>query len=148
MVEEQVVRIQKQYGKLVQKTEVGKNDEVTGTITNEAEGINNKTTLELDKISSKKAITALTGKKVGDTVRLNTKGLLKEAYLLASALGISQEKAKDLKVDIDITIEEINEREKAALNQELFDKLFGPDTITSEKELKARIKSDSEKQFE
>ncbi|MDB4292324.1 trigger factor [Maribacter sp.] len=148
MVDEQIDRIRKQYGKLVQKTEVGANDEVTGTFTNEAEEINNKTTLELDKISGKKALKALIGKKVGDIVSLNTKGLLKEEYLLSSTLGIPADKAKDLKIDVDFTVEEINEREPSELNQELFDKLFGPDAIASEKELKARIKEDSEKQFE
>ncbi|QCX01135.1 trigger factor [Aggregatimonas sangjinii] len=148
MVDEQIDRIRKQYGKLVQKTEVGKKDEVTGTFTSEADEINNKATLELDKIGSKKAMNALLGKKVGDVVSLNTKGLLKEDYLLSSTLGIPAEKAKDLKIDVDFTIEEINEREPAALDQELFDKLFGPDTIKSEKELKERIKEDSEKQFE
>ncbi len=148
MVDEQVTRIRKQYGKLVQKAEVGKNDEVTGTFINETEEISNKTTLELDKIGAKKAISALTGKKVGDTITLNTKGLLKEDYLLSSTLGISADKAKDLKIDVDFNIEEINEREPAELNQELFDKLFGPDAIKSEKELKERIKDDSEKQFE
>ncbi len=148
MVDEQVERIQKQYGKLVQKTEAGKTDELTGTFKNEAEGIDNKATLELDKVAAKKALTSLTGTKVGDTVTLNTKGLLKEDYLLSSALGIDAEKAKDLKIEVTFTIEEINEREPAALNQELFDKLFGADTVKTEKELKERIKADSEKQFE
>ncbi len=148
MVDEQVDRILKQYGKLVQKTEAGKTDELTGTFKNEAEGIDNKTTLELDKVAAKKALTSLTGTKVGDTVTLNTKGLLKEDYLLSSALGIDAEKAKDLKIEVTFTVEEINEREPAELNQELFDKLFGPDTVKTEKELKERIKADSEKQFE
>lgn len=148
MVEEQVERLQKQYGKLISKNEVGKKDEVTGTFTNEEEEIDNKTTVELDKIKSKKALEALKGKKVGDSVTLNTKGLFKEDYLLSSVLGVSQEKAKDLKVDVSFTIYEINEREPAEMNQELFDKLFGKDSVTSEKEMKERIKEDSEKQFE
>lgn len=148
MVEEQVERIQKQYGKLISKAEVGKKDEITGTFTNETEEINQKTTIELDKIKSKKAVDALVGKKVGESVTLKTKGLFAETYLLSSALGIDREKAEKLSIDVAFTIEEINEREAAVLDQELFDKLFGKNNVTSEKELKNRIKEDSEKQFE
>ncbi|WP_127021756.1 trigger factor [Flagellimonas beolgyonensis] len=148
MIDEQVERIQKQYGKLVSKTEVGKNDEVTGTFVNETEDINNKTTIEVSKLKAKKAIDALLGKKVGDAVSISTKGLFKEDYLLSSALGISRDKADKLNAEVTFTIEEINEREPAKLDQELFDKLFGKDNVKSEKELKERIKEDSEKQFE
>ncbi|TXN37011.1 trigger factor [Flagellimonas hymeniacidonis] len=148
MIEEQVERIQKQYGKLVSKTEVGKLDEVTGTFTNETEEIEHKTTVELEKIKSKKAIDALVGAKPGDSVTLKTKGLFKEDYLLSSALGIDREKAEKLNIEVSLTIEEINEREPAVLDQELFDKLFGKDNVKSEKELKEKIKEDSEKQFE
>ncbi|RIV42932.1 trigger factor [Flagellimonas pelagia] len=148
MIDDQVERIQKQYGKLVSKTEVGKADEVTGTFVNEAEDINNKTTIEVDKVKAKKAVDALAGKKVGDTVTLSTKGLFKEDYLLSSALGISRDKADNLNTEVTFTIEEINERQPAPLDQELFDKLFGKDNVKSAKELKDRIKEDSEKQFE
>ena len=148
MVDEQVLRIQKQYGKLVSKKEVGKDFEVLGTFKNEAEEIENKTTLELDKLKSKKASDSLLGKKVGDVITLKTKGLFKEDYLLSSVLGISQEKAKGINIEVSFSIDEINEREPAKLDQELFDKLFGKDAVTSAKELKDRIKGDSEKQFE
>mgnify|MGYP003630486757 FL=1 len=148
MIDEQVERIQKQYGKLVSKDAVSKNDEVSGTFTNEAEEINNKTMLETDKLKSKKAIDALKGKKVGDVVTLKTKDLFNEDYMLSSALGIDKTKAESLDTEVTFTISEINEREPAELNQELFDKLFGPDSVKTEKELKERIKEDSEKQFE
>lgn len=147
-INEQVARIQKQYGKLTSKEFAGKKDEVSGTFTNETEAIDHQAILELDKLKSKKAIESLVGKKVGDVVTLNTKGLLKEDNLLASTLGITADKAEKLNIDVTFTISEINEREPAALDQELFDKLFGKDVVTSEKELKARISEDSEKQFE
>lgn len=147
MINEQVERIQKQYGKLVNKTEVGKKDEVVGVFKNEEQEIENKTTIELNNIKSKKGIDTLLGKKVGDTVTLSTKGLFNEDQELASALGIKSEKAQDLKVDVTFTIEEINEREPAALDQELFDKLFGKDAVKSVEELKTKIKEDSEQQF-
>ncbi|MBQ4914058.1 trigger factor [Maribacter sp. MMG018] len=148
MITEQVERIQKQYGKLVSKDEVGKKDEVSGKFTNEEEGIDNQTLIEMDSLKSKKAIDSLVGKKVGDVVTLKTKGLFKEDHLLSSALGIAKDKADDLNTEVTFTITEINEREPAELNQELFDKLFGKDVIKSEKELRERIAEDSEKQFE
>lgn len=148
MIEEQMDRIRKQYGKLVSKEEVSEGYEVRGTFFNEAEEIDNSTTVEMDKIDDKKALKALKGKKVGEQVQLSTKNLFKEDYLLAGALGISNEKANELDVEVTFTIEEINEREPATLDQELFDKLFGKDAVTSEEEMKAKIKEDSEKQFE
>jgi trigger factor len=148
MIDEQVERIQKQYGKLVSKDTVSKNDEVSGTFSNETEEIDNKTMLETDKLKSKKALDALKGKKVGDVITLKTKGLFNEDHMLSSALGIDKQKAESLNTEVSFTISEINEREAAELNQELFDKLFGPDSVKSVKELKERIKEDSEKQFE
>ena len=100
--------------------------------TNETEEIDHKTTLELDKIKNKKVLESLLDKQVGDQVTIGTKGLFKEDHLLSSALGIPQEKAEKLKIDVDFTISEINEREPAEMNQELFFKLFGKDTIKSE----------------
>jgi len=148
MVDEQIERIQKQYGKLVSKKTVGKNDEINGIFKNETEEIENSFVIELDKLKSKKAVEALTGKKVGDKVSLKTKGLFKEDHLLTHALGISAEKGEKLNIEVDFEIQEVNEREPAKLDQELFDKLFGKDTVKSEKELKDKIKEDSEKQFE
>ncbi|MGB5172846.1 MAG: trigger factor [Eudoraea sp.] len=148
MIDEQVDRIRKQYGKLINKEIISKGDEVNGVFVNAEEEIENKTTLELSNIKSKKAIDQLVGKKVGDTVFLKTKVLFKEDYNLSGALGISREKAEKLAIEVSFTIEEINERESAVLDQELFDKVFGKDVVSSEKELRKKIKEDSEKQFE
>lgn len=147
MVDEQIERIQKQYGKLISKTEVSKKDEITGTFKNEEAEIDNKSTLEFNMFKGKKG-DSLLSKKAGDIVSLKTKGLFKEDNFLTSVLGVSADKAEKLDVEVTFTIEEVNEREPAKLDQELFDKLFGTDTIKTEKELKDRIKEDSEKQFE
>ncbi|MEO0573346.1 MAG: trigger factor [Bacteroidota bacterium] len=148
MVNEQVERLQKQYGKIISKAEVSKIAEVNGTFSNEAEEIENKTTIEMDKLKSKKAIDALVGKKVDESITFKTKGLFKEDYLLSSSLGIPKERADKLNIEVTFTIHEINEREPAELNQELFDKLFVDGEVKSEVEMKEKIKMDSEKQFE
>lgn len=148
MVDEQVERIQKQHGKLIGKKIVGKADEIGGLFKNDMEEIENKFVIELDKLKSKKTVETFIGKKVGDTINLKTKGLFKEDHLLGHALGLSSEKSEKLNIEVDFEIQEINEREPAKLDQLLFDKLFGKNTIKSEKELKEKIKEDSEKQFE
>ena len=63
-------------------------------------------------------------------------------------LGIDHDKSHDLDIEVDFTISEVNERELADLDQELFDKLFGKDKVTSVTELKEKIKEDAAKQFE
>jgi trigger factor len=48
---------------------------------------------------------------------------------------------------VSFTISEINARELADLDQDLFDKLFGKGKVTSVTELNEKIKEDAEKQF-
>lgn len=148
MLDNQVKTIRKQYGKLTKKDTVAKGDEITGTFTNEAEGIDKSTTVELDSLKGKKQITALMGAKVGDVVTLKTKGLFADDHDNQKHLGVAQDKAHSLDIEVSFKIEELNTREMADLNQELFDKLFGKDIVKSEEELKVKIKEDAEKQFE
>ena len=56
MIDEQVDRIRRQYGKLVSKTEVGTAEEVTGVFAEASQEIDQKSTLDLSKIKSKKAL--------------------------------------------------------------------------------------------
>lgn len=147
MIDSQVEHIRKQYGKLISQDEVTKDSEVTGVFANEEKGINNKATFTLDKVKSETAEKNLIGSKVGDVVTLSTKDLFNDAHDLMTFLKVSHDDAHDLDVEVTFTIEEINTRELADLDQELFDKLFGKDVVTSVTELKAKIKEDSEKQF-
>ncbi len=148
MVDDQITRIRKQYGKLISKDAVEKDDEVTGTFKNEEKEIDNKVTLTLDKIKGKRNLDKFIGAKKGDLLALKTKSLFKDDHDLMHFLKVDHDDAHGLDVQVDFVIDEINFREQAALNQELFDKLFGKDSVSSEKELKAKIKEDAEKQFE
>ncbi len=147
MIDGQVEHIQKQYGKLISEETVSKDSEITGVFANEEKEINNKTTFTLDKIKSSTAETSLIGAKVGDVVTLKTQGLFNEDHDLVKFLKVAHDDAHGLDVEVSLTIEEVNKRELADLDQELFDKLFGKDVVTSVTELKTKIKEDSEKQF-
>ncbi len=147
MVGDQVINIQKQYGKLVSKNVMGEGDEVTGVFKNEDKQIENSTTLTLDKIKGKVNSKKFVGAKIGDVVTLKTKGLFNNEHDLINYLKVSHDDAHDLNIEVTFSITEINTRELADLDQELFDKLFGKGNITSVTELKERIKLDAEKQF-
>ncbi|KIX20900.1 peptidylprolyl isomerase [Flavobacterium sp. 316] len=147
MLEEQVERIQKQYGKMISQDKVAEDHTLRGTFTNEEKGINNTTNITLDVFADKKVVKQFVGKKVGDVVELSTKGLFDDDHKLMDYLKVSHDDVHGLDVIVAFTIEEINSVEKAELNQELFDKLFGEGTVTSVEELKAKIKEDAEVQF-
>lgn len=147
MLDDQVQRIQKQYGKLISKDTVEEGFDVTGTFTNEENGINNTVTISLDIFKDKKTAKKFIGKKVGDVVTLKTKGLFDDDHKLMDYLKVGHDNVHGLDIEVDFKIEEINASELAELNQELFDKLFGEGNVTSVEQVKEKIKEDAEKQF-
>ena len=147
MINNQIEHIQKQYGKIVSQTEAINDSEITGTFFNEEKGIDNSTMITLDKKKRKTNPKKFIGAKVGDIVTLKTKGLFNDDHDLMTFLKVSHDDAHGLNVEVNFEITEINGRELADLDQELFDKLFGKGIVTSVTELKDKIKEDSEKQF-
>jgi trigger factor len=147
LIDGQVARIQKQFGKAIPQEVVAEGCDVTGTFSNEEKGINNKTVLALDVFKDKKTAKKFIGKQVGDVVTVNTKGLFEDDHQLMDYLKVGHDEVHSLAVDVDFTIESINSTELAELNQELFDKLFGEGSVATLAELKAKIKEDAESQF-
>lgn len=148
MVDNQITRIQKQYGKLESKDVVEDEDTlVAGTFKNEEEGIDNTTTLPLEKVKGKTNLKKFIGTKVGDTISLKTKGLFEDDHDLMEFLKVEHDKAHGLDIPVEFTITEANKQIPADLDQELFDKLFGKDVVKTVTEMKAKIKEDAEQQF-
>jgi len=147
MLNDQVDRIAKQYGKLISQEKVEEGFDVVGTFTNEEKGINAPANFALDIFANKDVAKSFMGKKVGDVVALNTKGLFDDDHKLMDYLKIGHDEVHGIDITVNFTIEEINSTEKAEFNQELFDKLFGAGVVTSVEELKAKIKEDAEMQF-
>jgi trigger factor len=147
MINDQVINIQKQYGKLISKTEMAQDDEITGVFKNEEKQIDNSSTFTLDKLKGKVNSKKFIGAKVGDVINLKTKGLFNDDHDLINYLKVAHDDAHGLNIEVIFTVTEINTRELADLDQELFDKLFGKGKITSVTELKDRIKQDAERQF-
>ena len=148
LLDKEVENIQKRFGKIVPKEVVEEGVNIAGAFSNEEKGIDKKSTIELASIKGKVNQKKFIGAKVGDVVELNSKGLFDDDHKLMGALGLNHEEIHGLEIPLTFTIEEISVTELAEVNQELFDKVFGPDVVKSEEELREKIKEDAEKQFQ
>lgn len=107
----------------------------------------NDVAISLEYMADEDAKKKFVGTKKDDVVVFNPAKAFANKTDLASMLNISKEEAETLDADFQFTITEINKFVNAELNQELFDKVFGEGTVSSEEEFKNRIKEDIEKQL-
>lgn len=147
MLEDQIVNIREQYGKIIAQETVDKESNITGTFVNEEKEIEKKSTFKLEKINGKSNTKKFVGKKAGDIIDLKSKKLFTDDHLLMNILGISHDEAHSFDAPLKFTIEEVSKTELAEMNQEFFDKIFGKDLVKNNEELKEKLRIDAEKQF-
>ena len=148
MINDQIKHYRKQYGKLVAQKHAKDDFEITAVIKNEAAEIETTHTFDLGQIKGRSNVSTLGKATVGDIVHLKFKKLFKDDATASRVLSVSVDKLKEIEGEISIDIKEINERVMAEMTQEFFDKIYGPDAVKSEDEMKAKIIEGLEKQFE
>ncbi|MBC8399327.1 MAG: trigger factor [Flavobacteriales bacterium] len=146
MIDDQLKNIQNQYGKLIAKTKIEDGFEINGKFINEEFEVDNTSNFKLKDIKGKSNKESLKKLNIGDSIDLKTKDLFDKDSDLSFHLKTNDDN-KDKVKSIKFLLNEINEREPADLNQDLFDKLFGKDAIKSVTELKNKLKSDAESNF-
>ena len=147
MVDGQIKNIQSQYGKLVSKPQVENNSEITANFNCTTDEINNSSMFKTESLKPS-FLKRIIGLKVGNELTEIGSKIFKENYELSRNLKIELEKAKNFKSEVSIKIEEINEREMADLDQDLFDKVFGKNSVKSVTEMKNKLSEDFVKQFQ
>ena len=149
MIQEQLIHLQKQYGKLVSQKKIEKGYEITAQFRNQEVELETMVNFSIEDIKSKKLILALNEAKTGAILSFPAKHLFKDNVTAKRLLSVDDKKLEDIfKVDVTIELKEINERILADLNQELFDKLYEPGTVSSVKDLEEKIKVGLQAQFE
>ena len=146
MIDDQIKNIQNQYGKLVSRDKVEDGFEINGTFSNVEFEVENKSNFKLENIKGKSNKEILSNLKLGESIDLKTKGLFKNESDLSFHLKLNDENKDKIKT-VNFSLNEINERQPADLDQELFDKLFGKDSVKTVTELKKKLKSDAESNF-
>lgn len=151
MIDDEIERMTKRYGNLIDVEVASENDIIYVGLTELLEsgetmegGVNAESvpvavnTLKNEDIKAK-----VIGAKKGDILKVNIFGLFNNDELeMSHALGIQKQTVADLSPDFNLEIKEIKHTQQAELNQELFDKLYGENTITTEEELRERLKGE------
>jgi trigger factor len=148
LINKEVENLQQRFGKMSAKDVIEDGVNITGVFINEEKEIEKKHSFTLDTIKGRSNKKDFIGKKVGDVLELKTKGLFDDEQKLIGATGLSTDEVKGLNIPLTFTIEDITFTELAELDQELFDKIFGKDAISTVAELRDRIKEDAEGQFQ
>lgn len=79
------------------------------------------------------------GAKLGDIITLNVSKAFENEAEIASLLKVERDRVKDIKSDFSYQITDIQRYKKHPVDQELFDSLFGKDTVKSGKEFREKI---------
>jgi trigger factor len=87
-----------------------------------------------------------TGAKVGDKLVFNPNVAFPSETDRASLLKVTKEELADINTDFEFTIHEVSRFTPAEIDQELFNKAFGEDTVDSIEAFRARIEEDIERQ--
>ncbi len=103
--------------------------------------------LLLSMIKNTEKLAIFKNKKVGETVVFAPMDTFENAAEVSSFLNVSKEAKELLDAKYKYTITDMQRYQKAELNQELFDKVFGEGEIKSEAEMRAKIKSDMDSRF-
>ncbi|MFO0358342.1 MAG: trigger factor [Sphingobacteriaceae bacterium] len=147
LVEKYVKDVRRNYGKPV-NPEVATDKDVVFVDINEldetgaikAGGVYKSTSIGLDRMKNEPAKEKLIGVKKEDKIIVNANDLYETALDKSVSLGIDKEVAENFNANLQLTVKNIARLEDAELDQDLFDKIYGPGTVTTEEEFRNKIK--------
>lgn len=149
-VDDEVNQLRKRFGKLSQVEKVSEDDvlkvkltEVDGAGNAIEEGVVNETSIQVNMITDKAAQKELKKLKLkGDMILDVMKAFDKEPEQIAKhILNIDELRLSTISTKFKLEIQEISHMEPAEIDQEFFDKVFGPDEVKSEDDMRQKIKT-------
>lgn len=153
IINDYVSDITRRYGQIVPSQVSGEGDLLYGDFVEldaagevVPGGIYKSSSMFLDK-PVKEHHQLLVGLKAEDKVDLDPIQVSDNVNDRAQKLGITAEQAEGLTNKFRFTVKSISQLVPAELNQDLFDKVYGPGNVTNETEFRARIAAELEKMF-
>lgn len=146
MVDKQVNSYAERFGEYVDAEDVQDGDMLKGLLTEQKEGgIVKEDAVLMPAYMKDDAQKALfQGAKKGDVVTFNPAAAYGSEVEVSSLVGISKEEAKDLTSDFTFEIKTITRHQPAAIDGELFAKVYGENNVKDEADFRARVKAEIE----
>ena len=149
LVDKQIDDLLRRYGKLLSVDSIEDRDMILAQFVELKEdgsilegGILHSSTISMEYVVDDNVKKELLGKVKNDKVVVKPSTVSRGEKDTAAMLGVKEEELATISDKFQMTINEIKRMELAEMNQELFDKLFGPGAITTDKELRDRISVD------
>lgn len=139
----------RRFGDFKNVDKVGEKDMVKGKIEpldNEGNTVSEEsvedTSVAVDIIKDEEIKKTFIEKKPGDTVDFNIRKAFPDDNEIAGLLRIDKEKIENIRETYRITIKEISRFYPAEIDQDLFDKIYGENTVKTEEEFNKKIEEE------
>lgn len=136
-VDNAIENMRNQYGKMTNPEVSEKDDFLYGDLKANDGSFEKSFSLPLSKVQAEH-VDQFIGLKKEDSIQIDPKLVLGDE--LATALDISEEEAENLSGEFTFTVINVNRTSPADIDQEFFDKLFGPGKVTTEEEMRAKVR--------
>ncbi|MFN0032954.1 MAG: trigger factor [Flavobacteriales bacterium] len=155
LIDRQVKDMARRYGKM-EDPELSEAEDMLMCVLKEVDENNNEkegglrsyTTVSIEYLFNDETKNKLIGLKREDKVIVNPQHLSSNHEDLAQMLNISHNEVHHLRCNVELHVTDIKRVIPHELDQELFDKLFGKDAVTTEKEMRDRTRQQLESTFE
>jgi trigger factor len=154
MIDDDINEMRRRYGKFsnpeaAEMTSVlyGDFNELDENGEIKAGGNNTTTTLSIEMIKNEEEQQKFIGAKKDDVIRFNPMNAVRNETEVSAMLKLDK-KAEALNSDYNFRVKTVNKIEKAEINQEFFDKVFGEGVVNSEEEFRNKIREGIASYFE
>ncbi len=138
VLDETLDNVRTQFGSMTNPEKSEEGDILFGSL--KQDDFSHDTTIDtndMTKTNAKKFI----GKSKGAEIKVDLSKLYKEESKRAAQLGKTADEIADMDMNFVFEVKNVNRRELAEVNQELFDKTFGEGTVDSEEAFMEKIKN-------
>lgn len=115
-------------------------DLLKGTLTSSDGSVfKDDASLSVDKVKDENIKKEFIGKKSGDKITFDMRTVFPDDYEVAALTGRQKEESKDIKGEFILVVSEVSRFVPATPGPELYEKIYGPDKVTTDEEFELKV---------